>query len=315
MPLARDDGGRPDHLGPSVDDGVRAHLDRDWHRARQPTAFSAIAAWLMVRCSTCSAGRRRRATPGHASFRSPSKRRRPFWARRPLSSRAEFTGSGFTAAHLTNVSLRGWRMPSSIPVDVGRLAREGTPFIYVYYDGIDKIAHDKGLGEHFDAELEATDALVARVYESLPKDAVLVVTADHGQVEVPDKAIAIDPVILADVTMMSGEGRFRWLHTPRCLRSRCATRVPEALWRRRLRHTRRARRARSLRSTAQATPRLRTSAGTWRSSRELRLPFPIRQTQASSVSGRPPRLADARRDARPFSLRSAPKAPSDKRQL
>ncbi len=60
----------------------------------------------------------------------------------------------------------------------------GEPFIYAYYDGIDKVAHEHGLGEHYDAELRAVDRLVGDIAASCPAGAVLVVTADHGQVDI-----------------------------------------------------------------------------------------------------------------------------------
>jgi len=41
---------------------------------------------------------------------------------------------------------------------------------------------------------------------------VLVVTADHGQVEVGDRIIEPHDDVLAHVSFQSGEGRFRWLH-------------------------------------------------------------------------------------------------------
>jgi predicted AlkP superfamily pyrophosphatase or phosphodiesterase len=136
----------------------------------------------------------------------------PFFGHKPpVVCRAEFADSGFTCAHLAGLSLHGWRMPSSMFVEVRNLARSGALFIYAYYDGIDKIAHDKGLGEYFDAELTATDEIAERLFAGLPKGCVLAVTADHGQVEVNDDPIVIEKEILADVTMLSGEGRFRWL--------------------------------------------------------------------------------------------------------
>ena len=41
---------------------------------------------------------------------------------------------------------------------------------------------------------------------------MLVVTADHGQVEVGNSVELIGPEIMEAVTLISGEGRFRWLH-------------------------------------------------------------------------------------------------------
>lgn len=141
-------------------------------------------------------------------------RRRPFGGRPvPVVTRAEFANTGFTMGHLVGTRLRGWRVTSTIPVEVAGALAAGDPFVYAYYDGVDKVAHEYGLGAHYDAELRAADALVADLLRALPAGGVLVVTADHGQVEVGDRCITIAPDVLADVTMLSGEGRFRWLHT------------------------------------------------------------------------------------------------------
>ncbi len=130
----------------------------------------------------------------------------------PVVSRSEFGGTGFTAAHLGDSPLHGYRVPSSLPLEVGRLLRQGEPFVYAYYDGIDKVAHTSGLGELYDAELRAVDRLVADVVGELPTDAVLVVTADHGQIDVGQKLELLGRDIMAGVHFLSGEGRFRWLH-------------------------------------------------------------------------------------------------------
>jgi hypothetical protein len=47
---------------------------------------------------------------------------------------------------------------------------------------------------------------------SLPDGAVLVVTADHGQVDVGPRVVLLGRDLMAAVTFLSGEGRFRWLH-------------------------------------------------------------------------------------------------------
>ena len=130
----------------------------------------------------------------------------------PVATRSEFAGSGFTVAHLRGGRLVGWALPSALVVDVRRLLTEGEPFVYAYYDGIDKIAHIHGLEEHYDAELRSVDRLVGDLASVLPPGAVLVVTADHGQVEVGSAAVPLDRDVMAHVALVSGEGRFRWLH-------------------------------------------------------------------------------------------------------
>jgi hypothetical protein len=127
-------------------------------------------------------------------------------------SRDEFGSTGFTAAHLGDSPLHGYRVPSSLPVEVGRLLRQGEPFVYAYYDGIDKVAHGSGLGVHYDAELRAVDRMVEDLVAELPPGAALVVTADHGQVDIGPHLELLGAEIMAGVRFLSGEGRFRWLH-------------------------------------------------------------------------------------------------------
>lgn len=137
----------------------------------------------------------------------------PFLGRRPaVVTKTEFATTGFTEAHLAGVRHHGYRMTSTLVVEVKRLLADGEPFVYVYYDGIDKVAHEYGLGEHYDAELGALDRLVAELCETLPIGVALVVTADHGQVEVGDRVRHLPPGVLEHVASQSGEARFRWLH-------------------------------------------------------------------------------------------------------
>ncbi|NDD60930.1 MAG: PglZ domain-containing protein, partial [Actinobacteria bacterium] len=75
----------------------------------------------------------------------------------PVLSKAELEGSAFTEAHLRGVRPRGWRAASSIAVEVGQLLRSGEKFIYAYYDGVDKIAHERGFGSFYEAELCSAD--------------------------------------------------------------------------------------------------------------------------------------------------------------
>ncbi len=130
----------------------------------------------------------------------------------PVVARADLCGTGFTAAHLYGSRHVSWKVPSSIPVEVERLLKSGESLVYIYYDGVDRVAHAYGLGDHYEAELGYVDGLIAGILEVLPDGAALVVTADHGQVHMDGPAIEMDPTILEMVDLISGEGRFRWLH-------------------------------------------------------------------------------------------------------
>jgi hypothetical protein len=130
----------------------------------------------------------------------------------PVISRREFKGTGFTDAHLRGGRQAGYLVTSAIAVEVGRALDAGDELVYAYYDGLDKTAHMTGLGEHYDAELAAIDQLVAAVTDRLPPGAALVVTADHGQVDVGAHGRALPAELLGQAALVSGEARFRWLH-------------------------------------------------------------------------------------------------------
>jgi hypothetical protein len=131
----------------------------------------------------------------------------------PVVSKADFDGTAFTVAHQRGAVQRGWYQPSGLAVDVTELVAGGERFVYAYYDGIDKVAHMKGFGPHYDAELTAVDRLVGDLLDSLPDRVAVVVTADHGQVQVgPAGIVDLDVNGLPGVSFLSGEARFRWLH-------------------------------------------------------------------------------------------------------
>lgn len=161
----------------------------------------------VLRWSTPQGDARKRIQPHdfqpHASFCDQRPR---------IVTKAEFVSSGFSGAHLAEVRFRGYRVPSTMIVELREALRANEPFIYTYYDGIDKVAHEYGLGEHYDEELMYVDRLVADVLAELPSGACLVITADHGQVHVGDNLIDLHPDVMAHLSFQSGEGRFRWLH-------------------------------------------------------------------------------------------------------
>lgn len=134
----------------------------------------------------------------------------------PVVTKAEFATTGFTAAHLRGGRFVGWRSPSTLVHHCAALAREGEPLVYAYYPGVDTVAHEFGLAHPaFAAELRFVDDLVARLLDQLPDRVALVVTSDHGHVEVPPEGWrSLDPVA-GLCAARAGEGRFRYLHAVR----------------------------------------------------------------------------------------------------
>ncbi len=72
-------------------------------------------------------------------------------------------------------------------VDAAVAACRATPrsLVYVYWGELDKVGHVHGCQSwEWGEELARIDEAVRRLAERLPGDAVLVVTADHGMVDV-----------------------------------------------------------------------------------------------------------------------------------
>lgn len=161
----------------------------------------------VLRWSTAAGDARSTIPPEKVQPHAPFQGERP-----PVVTRAEYRESGFTGAHLDGVRFWGYRTVATLVTEVDRLLRQSEPFIYSYYDGLDKVAHEYGLGQHYAAELTFIDRVVEYLLSRLPPGAALVVTADHGQIEVGDAVFPLAQEVLAHCSMQSGEGRFRWLH-------------------------------------------------------------------------------------------------------
>jgi hypothetical protein len=134
----------------------------------------------------------------------------------PVVSRSSFRRSDFTTVHLRGGDYLGWPTTAVLVEHVRALAAAAEPLVYAYYPGLDEVGHEYGIeGAAFAAELAATDALVGALLDVLPGDAALLVTADHGQVQLGRhgwrRLDALDEL----VATYAGEGRFRHLHARR----------------------------------------------------------------------------------------------------
>lgn len=129
-------------------------------------------------------------------------------------TRSQFVKSGFSLAHMRGSRMIGWRTTSTLIEHCRRLARSNDPLVYVYYDGIDMVAHQYGLkNEFFERELIAADRLTSEVLDVMPESSVLLVASDHGQVHLERKNwIALDPCDRF-VSAYGGDGRFRFLYS------------------------------------------------------------------------------------------------------
>jgi hypothetical protein len=85
---------------------------------------------------------------------------------------------------------------------------------YVYWADLDRTGHAHGVGSsRWTAELRQVDRLIEQISESLPADAVAIVTADHGMVNCDERiSIEQDPMLAAGILRIAGEPRMRHLY-------------------------------------------------------------------------------------------------------
>ncbi len=123
-----------------------------------------------------------------------------------------FDGSG-----LTNAALRGGRFVASAAlagrVDAALSAVRATPraLVYLYWGDLDRTGHVHGVGSwQWGEQLEAIDGELARLVASVPSDTAVLLTADHGMVDIPFERrldLAIEPWLLTGVRHVGGEPR------------------------------------------------------------------------------------------------------------
>ncbi|MGB6206518.1 alkaline phosphatase family protein [Mycobacterium sp.] len=128
-----------------------------------------------------------------------------------------FLGSGLTEAVYRGAQLH----PANSDDDYAQLvvdqlhARPG--LLYAYTADLDTAAHLFGIDSpQWHAAAARVDALLTRLVEALPPDAALLITADHGGLNVPAHAridLDADPRLQAGVHAVAGEPRVRYLHT------------------------------------------------------------------------------------------------------
>jgi predicted AlkP superfamily pyrophosphatase or phosphodiesterase len=130
---------------------------------------------------------------------------------------AQFLGSG-----LTEAAYRGAQFHAANPGrDYARQVSDdlaATPgLVYAYTAELDTAAHVFGIGSpEWHAAAAAVDVLLTRLIETLPPDAALLVTADHGGINAPSDArvdLDADARLLAGVRVVAGDPRVRYLHT------------------------------------------------------------------------------------------------------
>jgi predicted AlkP superfamily pyrophosphatase or phosphodiesterase len=120
---------------------------------------------------------------------------------------------------------------------VVRAAATGSKsLVYVYERMLDHAGHGRGTtSKEWLDELIRIDAFAEALRDELPDDTKLLVTGDHGMVDVPDDhrvTIEDEPELMAGVDLIGGEPRFRQLYTtsPDSVAARWADRLGSLAW-------------------------------------------------------------------------------------
>jgi hypothetical protein len=128
-----------------------------------------------------------------------------------------YAGSGLTVAAYRGAGYPGTVGAGDLAAQVLRaLAAAPTGLVYGYTPELDLTGHVRGVdSDSWRLQLGLVDRLVEQVVDGLPDDAALLVTADHGMVDVP-AATRVDvddePALLDGVALLAGEPRARYVH-------------------------------------------------------------------------------------------------------
>ena len=132
-------------------------------------------------------------------------------------SRHKFADSG-----LTNAALRGGRCVAAegpaarVSAALDQLAAGRDALMYFYWDDLDRTGHARGWESwEWTAQLEELDASLRRFVARVPAGTTVLVTGDHGMVDVPPDArvdVSRVPGLLHGVRHTAGEPRTVQLH-------------------------------------------------------------------------------------------------------
>lgn len=153
---------------------------------------------------------------------------------------SRFKDSGLTSCALRGAHFVGFADDSPVPWRVEYAARAAVAaertLVYLYDRDLDHAGHRFGAGSpQWATQLRRIDDLAGQLRAALPNNVTLLITGDHGMVDVPDAArltIEQEPDLNADLDLIGGEGRFRQLYTrrPEAVAARYRDRLAEQAW-------------------------------------------------------------------------------------
>ncbi len=131
-----------------------------------------------------------------------------------------FQGTGLTEAALRGADFAAFdaehEQEKRIALTVAAATAADRTLVYAYERQLDHEGHGRGCGSReWLAQLERIDDHCARLRDALPDDVVLLITGDHGMLDVPKShqvLVEKHPNLMAGVSALAGEGRFRQLY-------------------------------------------------------------------------------------------------------
>ena len=128
-----------------------------------------------------------------------------------------YAGSGLTRAVYRGAAYPGSVSHGDLCAQVlACLAATPQALVYGYIPELDLTGHVRGVDSpSWRAQLAFVDRVVAQLVDGLPDDAALLVTADHGMIDVAaDTRIDLDrePALTDGVGLLAGEPRARYVH-------------------------------------------------------------------------------------------------------
>ncbi len=133
-------------------------------------------------------------------------------------SRPEFGGTGLTLAANRGGDYRGATGIDELATRMraALVAGTGPTLVSGYHPDVDRHGHLSGVDSlPWRTAVAEVDMLLSRLVDDLPPDAALLVTADHGQLNVPSGHrfdLDTDPALTAGIRVVAGEPRVRYLH-------------------------------------------------------------------------------------------------------
>lgn len=128
-----------------------------------------------------------------------------------------FHGTGLTEAATRGGDYLGAESAGERVMAAAHAVRRGDrSLVYVYYGDLDSTGHRSGCASQaWRLQLAHVDLLAEQLAAALPDDATLLVTADHGMLDVPPSGridLADRPELDAGVRLLTGEPRVAYVH-------------------------------------------------------------------------------------------------------